>query len=161
MKPNMNPTDLLTIETEVHIGAPCATVHAYATNAARWHEWHPATRAAEAVPDRPLGLGETVLEHIRAGARCFSATWTVIAIDAPHLWVIATDTPLGRARICYRLIGEAGPGGALTTRFQRTLEFRSKPGLLRLLDPLVRRWVLVPQSRRALDNLKRVIEAAR
>jgi uncharacterized protein YndB with AHSA1/START domain len=174
----MNPTDrtmplhwpptpaeaalgLLTIDTEVRIDAPCAAVHAYATNAARWHQWHPATRAVEAVPDRPLGFGETVIEHIRAGARRFSATWTVVGIDAPRLWVIATDMPLGQARICYRLIGEAGPGDAEATRFQRRLEFRSKHALMRLLDPLIRRWVLVPQSRRALDNLKRVIEARR
>jgi hypothetical protein len=159
--PTDDTYDLLTIETEVRINAPCTVVHSVATNAARWHEWHPATRSVESVPDRPLGLGETVCEHIRAGGRRFSATWTVIGIDAPQLWVIATDTPQGLARIRYRLVSETGPGGAAVTRFHRTLEFRSRPRLLRALDPWVRRWVLAPQSRRALDNLKRVIEAGR
>lgn len=148
------------IDTEVVIHASCAAVHAYASNAARWREWHPATRSVEAVPDRPLRLGETVLEHIRAGGRRFSATWAVIGIDAPRLWVIATDTPQGIARISYRLSEERGAGGVPVTRFHRTLEFRTKPWLLRQLDPWVRRWVLTPQSRTALDNLKRIVESA-
>ena len=152
---------LLKIETEVVVNAPCAAVHAYATNAARWCQWHPATRAVESAPDRPLRLGETVREHIRAGGRRFSATWTVIGIDAPRLWVIATDTPQGLARISYRLTAETGPGGTAATRFHRTLEFRSKAWPLRQLDALVQRWVLAPQSRRALDNLKRVVEGVR
>ncbi len=150
---------LLTIETEVVVHAPCAAVHAFATNAARWCQWHPATRAVEFVPDRPLGLGETIVEHIATAGRRFSATWTVVAVAAPQLWVIATETPQGLARITYRLSEEAAPGGTTVTRFRRTLEFRSKPALLRRLDPLVRRWVLVPQSRRALDNLKAVVES--
>jgi hypothetical protein len=152
---------LLRIETEVLIAAECAAVHAYATNAARWREWHPATRSVEGVPDRPLIEGETIIEHISAAGRRFSATWTVIAVAAPHLWVIATDTPQGVARLSYRLAPVSGRGGAMATRFHRTLECRSKGWLLRLLDPLMLRLALVPQSRRALDNLKRVIEAKR
>jgi Polyketide cyclase / dehydrase and lipid transport len=151
---------LMTIETEVAVNASCGAVHAFATNAARWGRWHPATRSVDAVPDRPLGLGETVVEHIAAAGRRFSATWTVVAVDAPRLWVIVTDTPQGLARITYRLTAGPGPGGASVTQFRRTLEFRSRPWLLGRLDPLMRRWVLVPQSRRALDNLKRVVESA-
>ena len=52
-------------------------------------------------------------------------------------------------------------GGVSVTRFHRTLEFRSKAWPLRQLDALVQRWVLAPQSRRALDNLKRVVEGTR
>lgn len=62
------------IETEVLIAADSAAVHAYATNAARWHEWHPATRSVEGVPDRPLAQGESIIEHISAAGRRFSAT---------------------------------------------------------------------------------------
>jgi len=150
---------LQTIETEVVIAADIASVHAYATNAARWHEWHPATRSVEGVPDRPLGIGETITEHIRAGGRRFAATWTVIAVDAPRLWVIATDTPKGQARLAYRLSAGTTGSGRPATRFQRRLECRSRHWLLHLLDPLLLRLALVPQSRRALDNLKRAIEA--
>jgi hypothetical protein len=153
------PLRLLKIETEVLIAADCATVHAHATNAARWQEWHPATRSVEGVPDRPLRAGETIVEHISAAGRRFTATWTVIAVAAPHLWVIATDTPQGVARLAYRLAPVAMPDGRPVTRFHRTLECRSKAWLLRLLDPWMLPLTLVPQSRRALDNLKRVIEA--
>jgi uncharacterized protein YndB with AHSA1/START domain len=150
---------LQTLVTEVRVNAPCAAVHAFATNAARWCRWHPATRSVEALPDRPLGLGETVVERITTAGRRFSATWTVVAVDAPHLWVITTDTPQGLARISYRLASEPGPGGIFVTRFQRTLEFCSRPAWQRRLDPMIARWVLVPQSRRALDQLKHVVEA--
>lgn len=150
---------LQTIVTEVCVNAPCAAVHAFATNAARWCRWHPATRAVDPLPDRPLGLGETVVEHIATAGRRFSATWTVVAVAAPQLWVITTDTPQGLARITYRLASEPGPGGISVTRFQRTLEFCSRPWLLRRLDPMIARWVFVPQSRRALDQLKHVVEA--
>lgn len=150
---------LQTIETDVRVNAPCAAVHAFATNAARWCRWHPATRAVETLPDRPLGLGETVVEHIATAGRRFSATWTVVAVDAPQLWVITTDTPQGLARITYRLTSEPGPGGISVTRFQRRLEFCSRPWWQRRLDPMIARWVLVPQSRRALDQLKRIVEA--
>lgn len=149
----------LKIETEVVIAAACATVHAMATNASRWHEWHPATRSVDVLPDRPLRGGETIVEHISAAGRRFTATWTVIAVETPRLWVIATDTPQGAARLAYRLAPLALPDGRPATRFHRTLECRSKGWLLRLLDPLVLPLTLVPQSRRALDNLKRVIEA--
>ena len=153
------PLRLLKIETEVVIAADCATVHAMASNAARWHEWHPATRSVDALPDRPLRGGESIVEHISAAGRRFTATWTVIAVEAPHLWVIVADTPQGLARLAYRLAPTTLPDGRPATRFHRTLECRSKGWLLRLLDPLLLPLTLVPQSRRALDNLKRVIEA--
>lgn len=150
----------LKIETEVLIGADCASMHRFATNAARWCEWHPATRAVEGVPDRPLAAGETIVEHISVAGRRFTATWTVVRAEAPHLWVITTDTPQGLARVSYRVSPVVTPDGRPATRFHRTLECRSKGWLLRWLDPLTVRLALVPQSRRALDNLKRVIETA-
>jgi uncharacterized protein YndB with AHSA1/START domain len=153
------PLRLLKIDTEVVIATDCGRVHAYATNAARWHEWHPATRSVDVVPDRPLRAGETIVEHISAAGRRFTATWTVIAVETPHLWVIVTDTPQGVARLAYRLVPLAMSDGRPATRFHRTLECRSKGWLLRLLDPLMLPLTLVPQSRRALANLKRVIEA--
>ena len=143
------------IETAVRIDASMPTVHGYATDASRWHEWHPATRTVRDVPPRPLGLGETIVEHIAAGGRRFTTTWAVVAVDVPHLWVIATDAREGSARIVYRL----EPDGA-ATRFRRTLQFRSGWRWMRWLDPLIARWILAPQSRRALDNLRRVIEAS-
>lgn len=151
--------DLIRIDTEVLIEEQPARVHAYASNASRWHEWHPATRSVEALPDRPLSMGESIVEHIRAGGRRFTATWTVIACEPPLVWMIATDTAQGLARITYTL-APVDTGTAAVTRFHRRLECRSK-GWLRWLDPLLMPVTLVPQSRRALANLKARIEQLR
>ena len=62
----------------VHLHASPQAVYDFVTNAAQWHSWHPATHAVRDVPDRPLALGETVVEEIRAGFRRFDATWQVI-----------------------------------------------------------------------------------
>jgi Polyketide cyclase / dehydrase and lipid transport len=147
------------VDTEVVVQAPRDVVHAFATNASRWSRWHPATRSVEALPDRPLGLGETIVERIATAGRRFTATWTVVAVDAPSLWTIETDTPQGWARITYRLDDLPARAGSAATRFRRTLEFSSGAALLRRFDPWMARWVFAPQSRRALDNLKRAVEA--
>lgn len=150
--------NLVRTDNETLLPADRATVHAYVTNASRWHEWHPATRSVEPLPDRPLGLGETVVEHIAAAGRRFTATWTVLAVDAPHLWVIATDSPQGLARITYRLAELAAVDGQPRTRFHRRLECRSAAAPWRWLDPWVMLWVLAPQSRLALRGLQEVLE---
>ena len=150
-----------TLVNEVLIAADPVRVHAYATNASRWHEWHPATRSVDALPDRPLQLGEVVREHIRAGGRRFSASWTVVAADAPHHWAIVTDTPEGAARLTYRLSPARLSDGSPGTRFERTLECRSKGRLRRLLDPILIPLVLGLQSRRALAQLRNALNSRR
>lgn len=144
------------VETEATIQAPRERVYAIATNASRWHEWHPATKSVDAVPERPLLQGETVVETIHAAGRRFQTTWTVVAQESPSLWVIVTDSPQGVARIAYRLL--PGPTRG-STRFLRRMEFRSRRWPWRLADALVARWVLAPQSDQALKNLKAVVEA--
>lgn len=144
------------VETQAMMQAPREQVYAIATNASRWHEWHPATKSVEAVPERPLLRGETVVETIHAAGRRFQTTWTVVAADPPALWVIVTDSPEGVARIAYRLLPGATRG---STHFLRRLEFRSRRWPWRLADALVGRWVLAPQSAVALRNLTAVVEA--
>ena len=146
-------------ESAVDLAADPASVHAYVTRPMRWHEWHPATRSVDAMADRPLLRGDTLVEHISVAGRRFSAEWTVLEAVAPHLWVIATDTAQGSARIAYRITPLPLADGRSGAHFHRTLECCSKPLLWRWLDPLMMRAVLAPQSRRALANLKRVIEA--
>lgn len=144
------------VETDITIQAPREQVYAIATNASRWHEWHPATKSVESVPRRPLLQGETVVETIHAAGRRFQTTWIVVAADAPALWVIVTDGPEGVARIAYRLL--PGPTRG-STRFMRRMEFRSRRWPWRLADALVGRWVLARQSAAALRNLKAVVES--
>lgn len=147
---------LARIETAITIARPVETVFAFATHAAQWHRWHPATAAVSNVADRPLLEGDEVTESIRAGGKRFTATWTVIACESPRLWVIATRTDEGESRIAYRLAAQDGG-----CRFQRILEFRSLKWPWSMFDTTLTRWVLTRQSARALDNLKSVLETGR
>jgi uncharacterized protein YndB with AHSA1/START domain len=133
----------------VHIPAAPEAVYSFVTNAAQWHSWHPATHSVREVPDRPLVLGETVVEEIRAGLRRFDATWQVIEHVPPRRWSIATHTPLGHSTVSYELRAEGGG-----TRFQRSCEFASN-GPWSLLDGNVAKWMLARQAATALENLRR------
>ena len=133
----------------VHIAAPPEAVFPFVTNAAQWHTWHPATHSVREVPDRPLGLGETVVEEIRAGFRHFDAKWQVIECAPTRRWVIDTRTPLGHSTVSYDLTPENGG-----TRFQRSCEFAST-GAWSLLDGTAVKWMLARQAATALENLRR------
>ncbi len=146
---------LVAINSAALIRRPVAAVFNFATNASLWVSWHPATAQVSATPRRPLGVGETVTESIRAGAYRFEATWTVLACESPSLWVIATSTREGDARIVYELHADADVGA---TRFIRTLAYRSRHWPISALDANVIRWLLERQSHRAVENLKRVLE---
>ena len=91
--------------------------------------------------------------HTAVAGRRSEALWTVYSCDSPSRWEISTDTRRGAAHIVYRLIA-INDG----SRFQRTLDFRSKQQPWRALDSTFTRWVLVRQSAHALANLKAVLE---
>jgi uncharacterized protein YndB with AHSA1/START domain len=137
----------------VELAAPPQQVFDFVTNPAQWVRWHPATHSVRGVRDRPLKLGETVVEHIRAAHREFDATWTVVACEPPRLWKLETATPLGASELTYRLESAASGG----TRFQRTCDFRSE-GMWRLLDGNVTKWMLAAQAKKALRNLRALQE---
>lgn len=154
--PAVDEPRLATIDSFVLIGRPAQAVFEFVTNASLWHFWHPATASVSATPPRPLTVGEQVTELIRAGKGSFSATWRVLACEPPALWVIATDTPQGDARIVYELRGD----GALT-RFFRTLSYRSHRWPWTMFDRNLTRALLQKQSERALANLKHVLEGGK
>ncbi len=135
------------IRHSVVLAAPPERVFDFVTDASQWHRWHPATRSVRDVPQRPLVLGETMVEHIRAAHRSFEATWTVTACERPRRWQIETRTPLGASVVSYQF----APAGA-GCRFERTCDFRSE-GWWHLLDGNFTRWMLARQAQRALDNL--------
>jgi uncharacterized protein YndB with AHSA1/START domain len=137
----------------VHIAAAPEAVYPFVTNAAQWHTWHPATHSVRDVPDRPLVLGETVIEEIHAGFRHFDAKWLVIECVPLRRWAIGTHTPHGRSTVTYELTPQDGG-----TRFQRTCEFAST-GVWNLLDGTALKWMLRRQAARALENLRRRLAA--
>jgi uncharacterized protein YndB with AHSA1/START domain len=136
------------IQHRVTLPAAPQRVFDFVTNAAQWVQWHPATRSVHDVPDRPLTLGETMVEHLQAAHRSFEATWMVKACEPGRLWVIATETRLGASVITYRFEPANG-----ATRFERTCDFRSE-GAWRLLDGNVTKWMLARQAAKALENLR-------
>jgi uncharacterized protein YndB with AHSA1/START domain len=148
--------EYIQIDTEIDIKRSQQEVFNYVTTAALWHMWHPATVEVRNVPHRPLTTGETMLEFIAVAGRRDQALWTVVSCVPPQSWEISTDTPNGTARITYTLTGKDGG-----CRFHRTLTFRSKRLLWRLLDATLTRWMLVHQSAKALQNLKVVLEEQR
>lgn len=144
--------DCVRIETVLDFPFSPQTVFDYVTTPAYWHTWHPATAEVRNVPVRPLVKGETMLELIKVAGRTDEACWTVTTCIPGQRWEIATETIKGRAHITYQLL--ATPQGC---RFHRTLAFRSKGVLWRLLDHTLMRWVLVKQSQKALENLRLVL----
>ncbi|GAB4480659.1 MAG: hypothetical protein OHK0044_28770 [Burkholderiaceae bacterium] len=147
-------SDFVCLVTAVDLPCTAEAVFAFITNPARWSRWHPATVAVRGVTDRPLALGETVVETIGAAGRRFEATWTVRRCEPPRRWVIETASAEGEARIEYQLEPHAG-----SCRFTRLLWFRSRRAPWHWLDRSVTRRLLAWQSRRALDNLRRLLSA--
>ena len=133
----------------IELAASPRQVFDFVTNPAQWHRWHPATHSVRGVEDRPLALGETVIEHIVAAHREFDAQWKVVACEPAKLWRLETSTPLGASVLTYRLTPTATGG----TYFQRTCDFRSE-GAWRLLDGNVTKWMLARQAQKALENLR-------
>ena len=141
------------VETEVFMARPPREVFEFVTTPANWVRWHPATQAVDGGAI-PLVAGETVAEHIYTAGRRAVVTWRVLDCQSPTRWVIESASGEGWARITYRLIAERDG-----TRFHRTLEYRLQWGWWRWAN----RWFLAPhmrrESRRALANLKRVLES--
>ncbi|WP_171090269.1 SRPBCC family protein [Usitatibacter rugosus] len=150
----LDGVSLVRVETSVDIDMATADVFHYATAPYLWHTWHPATAAVSNVPSRPIGLGETVRERIHVGLKRFETTWTVVECRPPDTWVIVTDSGQGVARIRYIVSPLAGG-----SRFTRILEYRSRVWPWRWIDSSLMRWILSRQSRRALNQLKRVLES--
>ena len=148
---------LAVVESFQLIARPAPTVFDFATNAALWRHWNPATAAVSNTPMRPLQRGDQATETMYARGRRIDATWTVLACEAPSLWVIATSTPVGDARIVYELRAD----GAGLTRFFRTLAYRSRRWPWTFFDANLTRAMLHRQSDRALENLKRALEGGR
>jgi uncharacterized protein YndB with AHSA1/START domain len=136
----------------VELRAPPQEVFDFVTNPVQWVRWHPATHSVRGVEDRPLRLGERVIEHIQAAHREFDAEWKVVACEAPQLWQLETATPLGASVLTYSLQSSASGG----TRFERTCTFRSE-GAWSLLDANVTKWMLAAQAKKALKNLRRIV----
>lgn len=127
------------------IAHPIEAVFDLAMTTRYWPAWHPATVGVAGVTDRPLRLGDQVVERVVIAGRDGEGTWAVVACSRPRALTLEAQTGLGLTRIAYTLIEtEAG------TRFQRDLSYeQGMPELDRVMDS---------QSAQALVNLKALLE---
>lgn len=137
---------------QIIINRSAAEVFNYATDASRWREWHPATKASHASKEGSLQVGETVTEEIVVAHRETVATWTVRIHEAPSLWQIDTANEEGESTITYQVI----PLGLSQARFIRKLEYRMTSDSWALNTFM--KYYLRYQSAKALKNLKNVLE---
>ena len=149
------------IITSVEIQATPSEVFQFATVAANWKRWHPATISVSGNVHRSAMPGETIDEKIRVGWYRGTARWTVRQRRAPSTahegrWVIEGRADNGgTARIVYVLASEKGG-----TRFTRSLTYTTPNRFYAWLDRLFMHRLLVRQSERALGQLKRVMESS-
>lgn len=141
------------LETAIDIAVPPERVFDHVTDPGKWLTWHPATVQVTDTHARPLVKGETVVETFAVMGLTRVATWTVMECKRPASWVIETESEYGAARITYTLT--AIPGGC---RFHRAIDYRAKGLPWRLLNGNVTKLALSRQTKRALQNLKRVLE---
>ena len=142
------------VVTTIEIRAPIERVFDYATTAANWPSWHPASQSVRGATDHSAAQGERITEQIRTGGRSCRATWTVRERALPRRWVIEGEAEGGgSAVITYRL--SAQDGG---TRFERELVYRMPNLWLAALDRLFIQRRMAAESAEALRRLKQILE---
>jgi uncharacterized protein YndB with AHSA1/START domain len=143
------------IINRIEVVAPPERVFAYVATPANWPRWHPASRAVRGVVDRTPAVGQSVVETFEVAGRRDDATWTTIELNPPRRWAFsAASKGGGSARIVYTLTpNDRG------TLFERDVTYRGPNLLFVLLNALKIRSVMESDSFKALENVKRDVEA--
>jgi len=151
------------IVTTVRIECPPEVVFDYATAPAYWPQWHPSSSlSVEMLPEsarkQSLQVGGQVREWIAVEWRRDLLVWTVLEYERPSRWLISGRAGGGgSALITYELEPVATARGIVTS-FRRELVYTLPNFWLRLLDMPIIRWRLAWVSRRALRQLKAILE---
>jgi uncharacterized protein YndB with AHSA1/START domain len=141
----------------IEVAAPPERVFAYVATPANWPRWHPASRAVRGIVDRTPPVGQSVVETFEIAGRGGEATWTTTELDPPRRWAFsATSAGGGSARIVYALTPKDGG-----TLFERDVTYRGSNLLFGVLDAFKIHAVMESDSAKALENVKRDVEAAR
>jgi uncharacterized protein YndB with AHSA1/START domain len=146
-----------------------AQVYDYVTTPANWPRWHPSSLAVSGAIDHSLQIGEQATEQFQVAGRQGSALWRVTALEYNRSWTIV-GTIRGRVagQVTYRIDDlvpaavAAAPTGEATgsTRFEREFIYYAPNLLFVLLDNIKINALVDDESRRAVANLKQVLESA-
>ncbi|MEW6553569.1 MAG: SRPBCC family protein [Actinomycetota bacterium] len=144
-----------TATVSTHIGRSIEEVFDFITTAANWVKWHPATVSVSGDVDHPALEGETIVEVVRFGMARDRFAWKVEEREAPHRWVIRAKSERHgqKVKITYDLRPEAGG-----THWEREMVFYL-PGWFKYLDKLFINRALTRNSRKAVRQLKELLES--
>lgn len=143
------------IRSSIFIAREPEAVFDFATTAAAWPTWHPASLRVSTKADGPAGVGVEILEDVHVIGPKDQLTWTVTEAVRPSRWVFEGGSPRsGRAVITYTLDGRNGG-----TNFQRDLSYTAANPVLAVLERLFVRRRMIRQSDQALHALKSALES--
>lgn len=144
---------------------PMPDVFGYMTTPRNWVEWYPGTASVNG-SEHPLKENECWEEHLRVAGFNMKVDWVAKQVKAPRLCIMEgkmrLSPPLGwlsrgaKVELRYELL-EAGED----TRLERTMSYIFPNPFLRLVDRLFLQRKTERESREALSNLKRILEARR
>lgn len=144
---------------ETLIARSPAQVYQFVTTPAHWPHWHPSSLAVYGNADHSLLLGEQVVEEFRVAGRRGDALWRVSEREQDRRWTIVGTIDGRRAgQVSYRV--DADASDRTRTRFEREFVYFAPNLLFVLLDRLKIHALVEDESRRAVANLKRVMETA-
>lgn len=147
------------IQFSTFITKPIEEVYQFATTPANWVYWHPATIWVEGDDlEHSSQPEEKILEGVKIGLFRGEILWTVKENQPLKKWIFEgiTNLPFNkktRPTITYYFTSQKGG-----TQFTRHLTYTPPTPLVRFLDALMIKRNNRNQSRRAVSNLKWVME---
>lgn len=147
-----------TVEASVEIAAPRSIVWELIADPTRHTEF--GTFVAEVVLASPAPVGRGTVYHERAGPGFMKSKsqWTITEFDPPRRLVHEGKEPSMNSRFTWTL-EEVGP---TSTRLSQAGEFVMMPGLRalgRVLEAVAGRRMLERETKRMLEDMKRIAEA--
>lgn len=141
------------VENQVTIQGEAERVFDTITTAKYWPQWHPATLGVSGAIDKPMQLGDVIVERANIFGIPGTAEWRVTEWTRPTSVKLESQGSLfARATIQY----EFSPSGD-SVRFTRTLDY----AFIGFGGPLDWFWIkpiMENQSARAIENLKAFVE---
>lgn len=141
------------VENQIDIRGDGGRVFDMVTTAKYWPQWHPATLGVSGAIDKPMQLGDVIVERANIFGIPGTAEWHVTEWTRPtSVKLESQGSFLARATIRYTF----SPSGE-SVKFTRTLDY----AFLGFGGPLDWFWIqpiMERQSTQAMQNLKLLVE---